>query len=319
MCFSARVEQNIDELTRLVGAEAAWEAFADLFERRAQGDDVKVARALETNFERPANAAASRAQRAIETFHAAELAKWEEDVFLQRRRLAAAQDSLARKITKKATEDQRIATDKIAKTLRRIAEAKHTDPKPGDSRIFPMMYAPVIVREGGTSLVRPMRYTCRLAGKPASYDYRFPGTYNARRDNLGGFWRELYGRSHAVMVIHGFYENVAEHDYQHRPLAVDEKPRNVVLEFSPTPTKPMYVACLWDRWSASSGEVLDSFAAITDEPPPEVAATGHERCVIALSPENVERWLSPETLTKDELATILDAREPFYYEHRQAA
>ena len=32
-----------------------------------------------------------------------------------------------------------------------------------------------------------MRYQCRLAGKPAFYDVKFPGTYNARRDNLEGF------------------------------------------------------------------------------------------------------------------------------------
>ena len=38
----------------------------------------------------------------------------------------------------------------------------------------------------------------------------------------------------------------------------------------------MYVACLWSHWQEGNEE-LDSFAAITDEPPPEIAAAGHDR------------------------------------------
>jgi hypothetical protein len=42
-----------------------------------------------------------------------------------------------------------------------------------------MHFAPIIVNDGGRRLIRPMRYTCRLAGKPAFYDKQFPGTHNA--------------------------------------------------------------------------------------------------------------------------------------------
>jgi hypothetical protein len=52
----------------------------------------------------------------------------------------------------------------------------------------------------GRRIVVPMRYQCRLAGKPAFYDTKFPGTYNARRDNLEGFWRDLFGAKHCVMI-----------------------------------------------------------------------------------------------------------------------
>ncbi len=41
----------------------------------------------------------------------------------------------------------------------------------------------------------------------------------------------------------------------------------------------MPLACLWDRWSKEGEPDLYSFAAITDEPPPEVAAAGHDRCL----------------------------------------
>lgn len=50
MCFSARVKQKFEQLSRHHGAEVDWEAFDDLFRRRADGEDVKVARALELNY-----------------------------------------------------------------------------------------------------------------------------------------------------------------------------------------------------------------------------------------------------------------------------
>ena len=130
-----------------------------------------------------------------------------------------------------------------------------------------MVYAPVIANIDGRLQVAPMRYTCRLAGKPANYDVRYPGTYNARRDNLGGFWKEVYGRNHALMSVSGFYENVPRHLYEKRELKADETQANMVLQFSPRPVTEMLVACLWDHWSGPSATDLWSFAAVTDEPP----------------------------------------------------
>ena len=94
-----------------------------------------------------------------------------------------------------------------------------------------------MVWEDGRPVVNPIRYQCRPAGKPAFFDSKFPGTYNARRDNLeGGFWKEVFGCSHGVMVANAFHENVS------RPEG------NVVLEFRPRPAQDMLVACLWSRW-----------------------------------------------------------------------
>jgi putative SOS response-associated peptidase YedK len=81
----------------------------------------------------------------------------------------------------------------------------------------------------------------------------------------------------------------------------------------------MLLACLWDRWSAPGRPDLYSFAAITDEPPLEVAATAHERCVIPIDPANVDAWLTSEGCSKDELYAILDQRERPHYEHRIAS
>jgi putative SOS response-associated peptidase YedK len=81
----------------------------------------------------------------------------------------------------------------------------------------------------------------------------------------------------------------------------------------------MLVACLWSRWTAPGQHDLLSFAAITDEPPAEIAAAGHDRCVIPIRPENVDAWLNPNPKDRSALYAILDDRARLYYEHRLAA
>lgn len=81
----------------------------------------------------------------------------------------------------------------------------------------------------------------------------------------------------------------------------------------------MLVACLWSHWTGDAGDDLYSFAAITDEPPEEVAAAGHDRCIIPIKPENIDAWLNPDPTNLAALYAILDDRERPYYEHRLAA
>jgi putative SOS response-associated peptidase YedK len=105
---------------------------------------------------------------------------------------------------------------------------------------------------------------------------------------------------------------------QQRELAPGEREENVVLEFRPRPTQDMLIACLWSHWRAPGQPDLLSFAAITDDPPPEVAAAGHDRCIIPIKPHNVEAWLNPAG-DRAAMQAILDDRERPYYEHRMAA
>lgn len=120
------------------------------------------------------------------------------------------------------------------------------------------------------------------------------------------------------MLVSAFYENVSRHRMEKRALAPDEKDENVILEFHPKAGQDMLVACLWSRWTGSDGEELLSFAAITDEPPPEVAEAGHDRCIIPIQHQNIDAWLQPNGDLKASYA-ILDDRERPYYEHRMAA
>ena len=57
--------------------------------------------------------------------------------------------------------------------------------------------------------MRLARYHCRKPGEPEFIDRKFPGLYNARRDSLGKYWKELFGATHAVMLAESFFENVS--------------------------------------------------------------------------------------------------------------
>jgi putative SOS response-associated peptidase YedK len=255
----------------------------------------------------------------VDRFNQLQATKLEAELFAQRKRLAGAERSLQTKVTKAAAESKRIAEDNVDALLRRLDALRRTEPKERDGRIFPGHYAPVVVMEAGERVIKPMRYQCRPAGKPAFYDRKYPGTYNARRDNLGGFWKELFGYSHGVMVDNAFYENVSGARLEGRTLADGEKDMNVVLEFKPNPPIDMLVACLWSQWEGKDEPSLLPFAAMTDEPPLEIAAAGHDRCIIPIQPEQVDAWLNPDAGDLAAQYAILDSRERPCYGHRMAA
>lgn len=92
---------------------------------------------------------------------------------------------------------------------------------------------------------------------------------------------------------------------------------NIRAEYAPK----MLLACLWSHWKDPAGKEPDllSFAAITDEPEPEVAAAGHDRTIINIKPEHLDAWLNPELGNLAALYAIFDDKRHPYYEHRLAA
>lgn len=313
MCFSARAYQDWRKYKREFDSDIDILAFVRLFGERGRDRRVKIPKAMELAFLDARTDEERQIRGMIEAWTSAQRSQVEQELFALRKRLADAERVLASgRPTKKAANDQRIATDKIAKARLRLEDLARTQPLARDARIFPGVHSLVMVSEGGRRTVRPMRYQCRPCGKPAAYDTKYPGTYNARRDNLEGFWRGQFGVSHGVMLATAFYENVEVKD-------ADGTPRNVVLEFEPADHGDMLVACLWSRWTGDDGEELLSFAAITDEPPPEVAAAGHDRCIIPIKPEHLDAWLNPAGRPLADLYAILDDRHRPYYEHRLAA
>ena len=319
MCYSAQVKADYKKYVQMFGAVMSIRDFYDTFWRRKEEGKLKIPKAMEDAFSDPQTDAEREIKALIDAFKVEQATKFEQELFKQRKRLADAERALQTKTTKAATESQRIAGEKIDATMRRLADLRRTEARDSDSRIFPGTYAPVMVWEDGQRVIKPMRYQCRPAGKPAFYDVKYPGTYNARRDNLEGFWKGQFGHTHGIMVVNAFYENVNRHKAEGRELADGGPVQNLVLEFRPRPTQDMLVACLWSKWSGPGEPDLLSFAAITDEPPEEVAAAGHDRCIIPIRPDAIDAWLNPDPKNPAASYAILDDRQRPYYEHRLAA
>ena len=320
MCYSAEVQEDYRWYIRTFGVKISIADFVHLYTARLADSKIRIAKAMDAAFAQPRTADERAIKVLIDEYDASQTAKLEQELFKQKKRLADAERALKAKATKKAQDDQRIATNKIAWAKGKLDDLHRTQLKDKDSRIFPGWYAPVMVMEGGEKVLKPMRYQCRPQGKPAFYDTKYPGTYNARRDNLEGFWKNQFGNTHGIMVVNAFYENVSRHKVEQRELAPGEKEENVVLEFKPRPRQDMLVACLWSHWKGKKGEEdLLSFAAITDEPPLEIATAGHDRCIVPIKSENVDAWLNPLASNLAAMYAILDDRQRPYYEHRMAA
>lgn len=312
MCYSAMVWADYRRYVKEFGADIDIREFARLAERRIR-DRNTWPKAMVDTFAQASTPAELKVKALLGQYATQEAAKLQEGLFAQKKRLADAERVLAGpKPTKKAGEDRRIAGNKIEQALARLADLQRTEPKERDSRIFPGHFCPVMVWEDGRRVVKPMRYQCRPAGRPAFYDTKYPGTYNARRDNLEGFWIGQFGHTHGLMVVTSFFENLNRHRAEGRELAEGEKPENMVLRFDPAGGVLMLVACLWSRWVGADGEELLSFAAITDEPPPEVSAAGHDRCIVPIKASAIDAWLCPERSDLAAQYAILDDRERPY-------
>ncbi|MGE8220956.1 MAG: SOS response-associated peptidase family protein [Stenotrophomonas acidaminiphila] len=310
MCYSAQIEAAYTKFVRQFGAVLDKKAFAKMW-LRDEGNErrPKTPRALDLSFLTSDDPDVAGIAQEIRRWDAEDIAQLETELFRQAKRLADAERKLATKPTKTAENEKRIAGNKIEQIKGRIADLKRVRPEAKDSRMFPGYYCPVLVSEGGRLVVKPMRYQCRLAGKPAFYDTKFPGTYNARRDSLEKFWAPAFGRTHGLIVADRFYEHV-EVDGENR-----------VLEFVPRTGEQMLIACLWSHWTDPKGQEPDllSFAAVTDDPEPEVAAAGHDRTIINIKPEHIDAWLNPDPANLQALYAIFDDKRHPYYEHRIAA
>lgn len=308
MCYSAEVWEDYRKYVRAFSADISIREFVQLYVQRKEGQKVKIPKGMDAAFIDPKTDDERQIRALIEEFNMHETSKLEQELFKQTKRLADAERTLQTKTTKKALDDQRIAGNKIEQIKVKLGDLKRTEIKDRDNRIFPLVYAPVMVMENGTRVIKPMRYQCRVAGKPASWDVEYNGTYNARRDSLDKFWKKQFGYNHGLIVVSRFYENVETEDG-----------KNKVLQFTPQGEELMYIACLWSPWQGNGEPDLLSFAAITDEPPAEVAAAGHDRCIINIKPEHIDAWLNPDPDNLAALYAIFDDKQQPYYEHQLAA
>ena len=236
MCYSAMVKQHLKELSLEFKARIDEAAFRDVFRRRAAGEKIKLPRAMDLNFLSDSDPAAIDIRASIASYRAKASAEITIHLLEQQKRLANARAALTKKATQGAEKEIGIASRKIEALSRRLEKLESTREEPQDSRIYALEYAPVLVVENGQRMIKPMRYLCRPADSPESFDKDFSGCYNVRRDNLSRFWKAQFGKNHAALIVTKFFEFVKKD--QGRPVEVEFKPRGY---------DHMIVPCVWDR------------------------------------------------------------------------
>jgi hypothetical protein len=180
MCYSALVRQNLSWLAKRYGAHIAWEMFEALFRKRLDDSNIQISRALDVEVLKMTDAPSSGSRQLITEYRAQQASKWEQELFTQRKRKADAERKLQVKVTMKSQEDVRIAGNKIGSLTGKLTGLRSEEIKPSDMRIFPKRhFAPVVTHSSNGSMIRPMRYLCRLPSMPAASDDKYPGVYNA--------------------------------------------------------------------------------------------------------------------------------------------
>lgn len=321
MCYSAEVVADFRTYQRY-GGTLDLKAFVDLFFHQGKkGTFTKlVPKAVRDAFDQVAGQDERELKAAVVQAYRDVILHYEEIVAEQTERLLKAQAKLAKKPTKTAENEARIAQNRINDARERIADAEQTaKDHDGFARIWPGHFCPILIRdpETGERKIVPARYRCRLIGWTDQDERMKPGTYNARMDSLKTAWRGIFGHFHGVVVARRFYESVLLHDNQQRALAPGEREQNIEIVFSPEPAQDMLLACLYRYVEPAQGEDgLYTFAAVTREPPPEVLAAGHNRCVIPLRPENLDTWLDPDPKNLGAQFAILEDPIDAFYQHQ---
>lgn len=311
------VKQDIDGLIKGWKVRMDMDLILTLLEKRSNGDKINIPKGFEANFSNPKTKDEKAIQKLIQEYRSNLILKLEEDLFSQKTRNNKANEALKTKVTKKAQNDLDVSKRQIERIKKRLEKIKDTKPRENDSRIYAYDYAPVIVLEKGERVLKLMRYHLRPPTMKEDFDRKYPGCYNARRDSLLGFWKNQFGVKHGLLVVTSFFENVLLHDLEQRKLKKGEEETNVVIEFKPEGMDYMLVPVIWDYWGTTK-DGFNSFALITDEPPKEVLATGHDRCPIFLSESRIDDWLTPKGKSPEELFEILDDRERPLYKHSLA-
>ena len=215
-------------------------------------------------------------------------------------------------------------------------------------RIYSGRFAPVVHRDGrGNLTCELMRYS---AFPPASIpDPSKLTTFNARRDNLRSpFWMECYGKGHGVVLLSGFFEWVAVKDLlaaghvsldevtrgferqkeerrarieasgkRYAPTKtelVDPRLRKTIIQFTAESSEALVAPVIFNS-GLLGGERVQGFALVTDEPPPEVLAAGHDRCPILLEDDAWAAWLAPRGKTPKELDALLGVQKKPRFVH----
>lgn len=314
MCYSARIKSNLKDLSWEFRSQLDLDEFISIFTLRLQQPELKVPYGIDRYFLLSNEPGEAKLGKLVREFHAQEKERVRGEI---KETEAELKEFQAKKPSATSTKKIGVLERRLEKLNLKLAHSLEQI-TPLDDRIYPMYFAPVVVEEKGERRMVPMRY--RVQNPNGS---EVPGQYNvfnARHDSLlqARTWKPLFGKHHLIFPFQRFYEWVAR----------DGKKQEIY--FAPEGRAMMWAAGLYQpkseaRSSPKGGGAtgshpdFSSFAMITDDPPKEVAAAGHDRCPIFLSEGAVDAWLEPKKKSTEELLALLRSTEKPFYNHGSAA
>lgn len=141
MCYSAQIDAAYQKLVRTTGATVSLQEFAALYAHDPGKKRPKTPKAMDDAFRAGTSAAERAVWAEIQQWNQVEAAILEQELFANRKRLAA-ERSLQAKETKKAREDVRIAGNKIERAMGKLGDLKRSEGKGRDSQISPASMPP---------------------------------------------------------------------------------------------------------------------------------------------------------------------------------
>lgn len=150
-----------------------------------------------------------------------------------------------------------------------------------DQLIVPHRPAPVIVLDNGEIVIKAMNFSL-IPSWSKEVKPKF-ATHNARLETAATkpAWREAFQKRHCLVPFTDFIEPIYEGEHAGFMVAFHRKEPGWLV-----------AAGIWEEWTnRETGEVIESFAILTTDPPPFVASTGHDRCPVFLTPEAQKLWL----------------------------
>ena len=182
------------------------------------------------------------------------------------------------------------SVDKILQQLMFIKKGVLAVPESGlwPKQIRPYGKAPVVTAEG----VRLMQFSL-LPSWSKEKRVKF-STYNARLSDEDDktnkkvwifdkpTWRRPFSERHCLVPMTDFIEPIYQGPYAGHWVRFAESSKRI-----------LFAAGIWEEWrSQTNGEVIESFAILTDEPLRVVEDMGHGRSPLFLDEAGCEAWLN---------------------------
>jgi len=183
-----------------------------------------------------------------------------------------------------------------------------------EPHVYPYAKTPVVTRYNQTNSIRLMSYSLVPSWSKTSKP-KF-STYNARLDRPGHgdsleliyntpTWRTPFKEQRCLVALTGFFESCRQGSHA-----------GFTVKFTPgNPDELLFAAGVWDKWTDhTTGEIIHSFAILTDAPCAYILRVGHDRQPVFLNLANADTWLNTEALPAAEAYNFLKTnQEPINY------